>query len=244
MPKKDFPDFLVRVIACCGKRQYYPIETALETFRSAIRLRETLKDESDPEKPKDFIIGLDLVSEKDKSKPLSDYASIILSDEIVESGLKFFFHCGESLRMENESVIDALLLNASRIGHGLNLYRYPELIESYLYSDIAVELCPISNHRLGYVYDLRLHPGLLLMRCGIPTVLCSDDGLFMTQRPQVDDFFAAILSWNLNLGDIKALCRNSIQYACLTLEETDRLMQVWESQWNNFVESFAQHNSY
>jgi adenosine deaminase len=140
--------------------------------------------------------------------------------------------------MENESVIDALLFNASRIGHGVNLYRYPELMDVYRLSDVAVELCPISNHRLGYVYDLRLHPGLLLMRSGIPTVLCSDDGLFMTQRPQVDEFFAAILSWNLNLGDIKALCRNSIQYACLTPEETERLMQAWESQWNAFVEAF------
>jgi adenosine deaminase-related growth factor len=236
--KKDFPDFTVRIIACSGKNEKYTVEEALETFRSAIRLSETLKDESDPENPKDFIIALDLVNEEDKSKPLSDYASIFLSHEITESGLKFVFHCGESLRMDNESVIDALLLSASRIGHGVNLYRYPELMEIYRNADVAVELCPISNHRLGYVYDLRLHPGLLLMRSGIPTVLCSDDGLFMTQRPQVDEFFAAILSWNLNLGDIKALCRNSIKYACLSQEETDRLMQAWESQWDAFVESF------
>lgn len=178
------------------------------------------------------------MNEEDKSKPLSDYAYLFLADEFIESGLKYILHCGESLRMGNESVIDALLLGASRIGHGLNLYRFPVLMEIYRNFDIAVELCPISNHRLGYVYDLRLHPGLLLMRSGIPTVLCSDDGIFMTQRPQVDEFFAAILSWNLNLGDIKALCRNSIQYACLSPEETDRLMQAWESQWNAFVETF------
>ena len=236
--KKEYPDFTVRVIACSGKDQKYTIEGALETFRSAIRLSKTLKDESDPDNPKDFIIGLDLVNEEDKSKPLSDYAHIFLSDEIAESGLDIILHCGESLRMDNESVIDALLFNASRIGHGVNLYRYPELMEAYRNAEVAVELCPISNHRLGFVYDLRLHPGLLLMRSGIPTVLCSDDGVFMTQNPQVDEFFAAILSWNLNLGDIKALCRNSIQYACLPLVDTDRLMQAWESQWNAFVESF------
>lgn len=228
----------MRVIACSGKNERYTIEKAQETFRSAIRLKETLKDESDPENPEDFIIALDLVNEEDKSKPLSDYAYIFLADEFIESGLKYILHCGESLRMDNESVIDALLLGASRIGHGLNLYRFPLLMEIYRNADIAVELCPISNHRLGYVYDLRLHPGLLLMRSGIPAVLCSDDGIFMTQRPQVDEFFAAILSWNLNLGDIKALCRNSIQYACLSPEETDRLMQAWESQWNAFVETF------
>ena len=236
--KKEYPDFTVRVIACSGKNERYTIEKAQETFRSAIRLKETLKDESDPENPEDFIIALDLVNEEDKSKPLSDYAYIFLADEFIESGLKYILHCGESLRMDNESVIDALLLGASRIGHGLNLYRFPVLMEIYRNFDIAVELCPISNHRLGYVYDLRLHPGLLLMRSGIPAVLCSDDGIFMTQRPQVDEFFAAILSWNLNLGDIKALCRNSIQYACLSPEETDRLMQAWESQWNAFVETF------
>ena len=101
----------------------------------------------------------------------------------------------------------------------------------------------MSNYRLGYVADLRLHPGLQYLINGIPVVLCSDDGLFMARAPMVDDFYAAILCWDLNLGDIKAICRNSITYSGLSEKEINRLMLAWEKQWKDFVEAMLKkHN--
>lgn len=46
-----------------------------------------------------MIIGLDLVNEEDAGNPLEDYADYFNSDKIRESGLNYFFHCGESLRL-------------------------------------------------------------------------------------------------------------------------------------------------
>ena len=105
-----------------------------------------------------------------------------------------------------------------------------------LYRDlqIAVEVCPISNHRLGYVYDLRLHPALYYLRTGIPVVICSDDGLFMTPRPLVDDFYSAVLCWDLSIESIREICERSIRAGGLSEEETDHLLQVWRRSWNAF----------
>ena len=77
----------------------------------------------------------------------------------------------------------------------------------------------------------------------IPIVLCSDDGLLMSRAPMVDDFYAAILCWDLNLGDIKAICRNSIRYSGLSDMEIERLMKTWEFKWNEFVRRQNEKNS-
>ena len=177
-----------------------------------------------------------MVNEEDASKPLSDYADYFLSEEVQNSGLKLFLHCGESLREDNTSVIDAYMLGAERAGHGFNLYRFPELMEKYIEKGVALEVCPISNYRLGYVEDLRLHPALTYLRNGVPVIICSDDGLYLSESPLVDDFYEAILCWDLSLGDVKALCKNSITYSGLTDQEKNRLMQAWEAQWDRFIQ--------
>ena len=234
--RREFADFRVRVVALGGKGLKYTVEFAEDALREGIRLSKTFLDEFDPEHPETFIVALDLVNEEDTGRPLSEYADFFLSEEVKESGLKVYLHCGESLRMDNESVIDAYLYGAARVGHGLNLYRFPELTEKYKEQNIAMEICPMSNHLLGYVKDLRLHPAAYYLRKGIPIVLCSDDGLYMTGQPLVDDWYAAVVSWDLTLGEIKEICRNSIVYSSLSETEKARMMQVWEKQWDDFCQ--------
>lgn len=233
--RKDNPDFLVRIIGCSGKDNENTIASATNTLSSFIKLSKTVKDEFDPNNIENFIIGLDLANEEDNSKPLSEYVDYLSSDEVVNSGLRLYLHCGESLRLDNDSVVDAYLLNSYRVGHALNLYRFPELLKQYKEKDIAIEVCLMSNYRLGYVKDLRLHPALQYLLNGITIVLCSDDGLFMTKAPLVDDFYAAILCWDLNLADIKSICLNSILYSGLSQNEIDRLKNAWQNKWDNFV---------
>ena len=233
--KKEHPDFLVRLIGCSGKDEGTTVESSCEVLRSYIRVSKLVKDDFDPDNAEDFIIGLDLANEEDVSKPLGDFAEFLMSDEVRDSGLKLYLHCGESLRRDNNSVVDAYIMKTRRAGHALNMYRFPQLMKEYAGKHIAVEVCLMSNYRLGYVRDLRLHPGLQYMISGIPIVLCSDDGLFMARAPMVDDFYSAILCWDLNLGDIKALCRNSIIYSGLSETERSRLMKAWENCWDEFI---------
>ena len=237
--KDEYPDFTVRVIGVSGKNDFFEKESAVQILRNVIRLSSVIKDEYDPANPKDFIIGLDLVNEEDDSKPLSEYADFFLSEEARESGLQYFLHAGESLRMENDNIIDAYLFGTSRVGHGFNLYRFPELMQKFREKDIALEVCPISNYRLGYAVDVRLHPGLIYLEQDLPVVICSDDGLFLTGAPLTDDYYTVILSWDLGIAEIKELCRNAIVYGGLPEDETQALLKKWETDWNTFVESFT-----
>ena len=238
--KDEYPDFVVRVIGDSGKNDFFEKEFAVGILRIVMHLSSKIKDEYDPANPKAFIIGMDLVNEEDSSKPLREYADFFTSDEVKESGLKLFLHAGESLRYDNEEVIDAYLFGASRIGHGINLFRFPKLMEKFREKGIAVETAPISNYRLGYVSDLRLHPAQIYLKYGIPVVICSDDGLFLSREPLTDDFYAVILSWNLGVAEIKELCRNAIVYAGLPQDETEALLAKWEKDWNDFVMNFKE----
>ena len=236
--RRDHPDLVVRIIGCSGKDSTSSVEESVDTLRSMIRVSKLVKDEFDPENVEDFIIGLDMVNEEDSSKPLSEFAEFLTSDEVKESGLGLYLHCGESLRRDNDTVVDAWLMDSTRVGHALNLYRYPKVMEEYSKKPIPIEVCLMSNYRLNYVKDLRLHPGLIYMIFGIPIVLCSDDGLFMSRQPMVDDFYSAILCWDLELANIKAICRNSIKYSGLSEKEISRIMKNWEAKWDNFVSEF------
>ena len=82
--------------------------------------------------------------------------------------LPFLIHAGESNLPSNTMVVDAMLLGAERIGHGLMLPRHPELLAQAAATGIpSVEVCPISNQVLGYVPNLMDHPGLLMLRNGV-----------------------------------------------------------------------------
>ena len=107
-------------------------------------------------------------------------------------------------------------------------------MKKYIEDDIAVEVCPISNLTLGYIHDLRLHPAMHYLNADVPIVICSDDGLFMTPRPLVDDFDSAVLCWDLSIESIREICERSIRAGGLSEEETDHLLQVWRRSWNAF----------
>ena len=85
----------------------------------------------------------------------------------------------------NQNIIDAFLLNTleknnfkqkpMRIGHGLELCKSAYLMDLYKKHHIGVEICPISNNYLGYVADLRNHPGIIYFTKGIKISLNPDD---------------------------------------------------------------------
>lgn len=65
-----------------------------------------------------FVIGFDLVGQEDKGEPLVKFADQLNS---VDPKINFFFHAGETNWngiSTDLNLLDALLLNTKRIGHG------------------------------------------------------------------------------------------------------------------------------
>ena len=188
-----------------------------------------------------WVRGFDLVAEEDAGHTTHFHAKEFLKLDSLkkETGveLPLYLHDGESNWVSTANLYDAVLLGTKRIGHGFNLFRFPNLMELVKEKDICVEISPLSNQILGYIRDLRMHPASTYLRRGVNCVISSDDPLIFDYHGLSYDFWSVALAWELDLAALKKLTRNSIEYAALTEVEKAQAMAVWERRWNKFVDN-------
>jgi len=249
-------DITLRIVYC-DSRYLYPGET-VDGFRN--RITESMKSAADlmAQYP-GIVVGADVYSEEDKGAT-AYYMAPMMEEareySMAEYGfeLPLYLHDGESSfptgvqdspvsltgpypGTVNNNMIDAYLLGAERVGHGIELVKLPELASMYASEGIHLEICPISNQVLGYVPDLRNHPAILLMRSGIRISINPDDPAIFGSGGVTCDFVVAVLAWDLSLADLKCLIMNSIEDAAMTEEEKAELMDSWEIRWDDFINS-------
>jgi len=183
-------------------------------------------------------LGIDLVNEEDKENTNLYYINELLEArrkaEQRNITLPLYLHSGESNWTENENILDAVLLDARRIGHGIALFKHPLLMQIVKKRGIAIEVCPISNQVLGYVADLRNHPAVLYINSGLPVVICPDDpGIWKCTFSH--DFYAAFMAWGLDLKCLKQLAMNSLIYSAMNSKEKERALEFWRKKWAEFI---------
>mmetsp|Transcript_85930 Transcript_85930/g.119278 ORF Transcript_85930/g.119278 Transcript_85930/m.119278 type:complete len:137 (-) Transcript_85930:156-566(-) len=134
-------------------------------------------------------------------------------------------------------MLDLLTINCTRVGHGFNLAKHPYLYDTYKERNICLEVCPISNHLLKYMKDLRTHPAIGIYNYGIKISLNNDDpGIFNTDI--IWDYVAAAVSFQFDLLDLKKIIYNSLECCCYKDDRRKKLTEEWEKRWANFITEF------
>lgn len=226
------PVFTLRIVACAGKNDIWDpqFDTLMD---NAMFVRENLKD---PDREnRDMVVAIDIVNDEDSSYSLARYEDRVRSIVASHPGLKLTLHAGESLRGENAEIAIALRCGIDRLGHGFNLYRYPDLFMEVREKGIPIEVCPVSNRALGYCEDFAKHPASTYRASGIPLVICSDDPAYQADEILVGDYLAVAVGWDLTLDEVRSLSRNSIEYSFLAPEDKAVLLHDWERRWEEFV---------
>jgi adenosine deaminase CECR1 len=224
---------------------------------------------NDPEVRK-YIIGFDLVGEEDRYHSLAYYLDDFFRiQQYTQSNgypnLPFYFHAGETFwnRKSHDNLYEAILLNTSRIGHGLALQYHPVLMQIVRSRKIAIEVahsfvwiiylfvrrlklsvsfldlfqvCPISNQLLRFVSDLRNHPAVVYMTNGLPVAISNDDPHVFGYSGLSYDYYEAIISWNLTLRNIKQLAMNSLLFSGLEGNEKSQQLRDWTTRWKSWIE--------
>lgn len=187
----------------------------------------------------DLVIGFDQVAEEDRWNKTSYYLEQFFTiDSIAKKegyDLPYYFHDGESTLPSNNNLIDAVMLNTKRIGHGINLFRFPLLELAVKEKQIALEVCPLSNQILGYVSDLRMHPASGYIKRNIPITLSTDDPQIFNYNGLTYDFWTAFMAWELDLRTIKKIALNSIVYSGMNKKEKKKALEFFNKKWEEFI---------
>ncbi|KAH8327271.1 hypothetical protein KR074_009192, partial [Drosophila pseudoananassae] len=249
---QQHPDFMGIKIIFSAYRGFEVdrIKNIVENFK---RIHEAMPN---------FVVGFDFLGQEDKGKPLYDFWHILKD---FPPTARFFFHGGETSKLNgincesfytfsyldwfgtstDLNLLDALLLNTTRIGHGYALVKHPIIMSAMKNRKIAVEVCPISNQVLNLVWDLRNHPGAIFLAQDMPIVICSDDPGFWNGKGLSYDFYYAIMSLapkNAGLRLLKTLVYNSIRYSAMTEEEQSRSYQILEKNWSIFIDKVLEES--
>ena len=145
-----------------------------------------------------------------------------------EVGLHSVPHAGETVGPE--SVWGAIrVLGAERLGHGVRSVEDSELVEYLAERRIPLEICPISNIRLGIYPDLVDHPLRRLYDAGVPITINSDDPpLFNTTYNDE----AKLLSdpFNFDINTINDILLNGVRHSFLPAEEKQSLETLFQEE--------------
>lgn len=227
--KQDYPDFNgVRII-------YAPIRAVDEAtvdkyVETTLEINAMFGD---------FLAGFDLVGQEDLGQPLEQFIPQLLS--LKDNGIRLFHHAGETNWYGSSTdlnLLDAVLLDVVRIGHGYAIVKHPEVARLVKEKGIGIEINPISNQVLKLVDDLRNHPANQLIANGFPVVICNDDpGLWGAKALSYDwyEAFMGMTSRETDLRFLKQLAMNSYLYSGMPLEEKSKALERWNIEWMKFV---------
>lgn len=133
-----------------------------------------------------------------------------------QAGLRVVAHAGEAFGAG--SIYGALdRLGAERIGHGIRSVDDPVLLARLADEQIPLEVCPLSNYRVGAVPPNAPHPIRRLLDAGVRCTVNSDDpGMFGTTL--VDDYML-LAEQGFTWKELWALNRATIDAAFTSPEE-------------------------
>lgn len=103
-------------------------------------------------------------------------------------------------------------LGVTRIQHGVRAAEDPELLAWLAGQGVTLDVCPISNVKLGVVPELAQHPILQLEQAGIPCTVNTDDPMVFGNSLE-DEYYALWQHLNCTREQLKNFAANGFKVA-------------------------------
>ncbi|RYG10456.1 MAG: adenosine deaminase, partial [Caulobacteraceae bacterium] len=162
-------------------------------------------------------VGLD---SSEVGHPPSKFKSVFAAAGSM--GLKRVAHAGEE--GPPEYVWEALdLLKIDRMDHGNRSMEDPALVARLAASQMTLTVCPLSNHKLCVVDDLKDHPVPEMLRQGLHVTINSDDPAYFGGYVN-ENYRQLATAVGLTREQVTQLARNSFEGSFLTSAEKSAFM--------------------
>ena len=160
-------------------------------------------------------VGLDSA---EQGHPPSKFARVFAA--AAAKGLKVVAHAGEE--GPPAYIWEALeLLKVDRIDHGNRALEDAVLVERIVADGLTLTVCPLSNHKLCVVPDLKDHPIKRMLALGLKATINSDDPAYFGGYMNAN-YSAVTQSVGLTRDDLVILAKNSFTGSFLTPDEIAR----------------------
>src|ERR1039457_3808274 len=180
-------------------------EAAMKTLEEAIPFKDWI-----------MAVGLDSA---EAGNPPSKFTEIF--DHARKNGFITVAHAGEE--GPADYVWEALdLLKVSRVDHGNNSLDDKRLVDELVRLKIPLTICPLSNHKLRVVKDLKDHPLKKMMNMGLVITINSDDPAYFGGYIN-ENYNAVADALKLSKEDIYIIAKNSINASFLNDNEKELL---------------------
>ena len=169
---------------------------------------------------RDTVIGLDLANDEANfdGKPFAG-----LFRKAKAAGLRLTVHAGESrIPTSSQSILSALDdLGAERLGHGVQIYRDPALMEAVAKRGVILELCPTSNVLTKSISASEAYPIRQIRAAGVRVCINADDpGVFDYDLNHEYELLARL--HGLTEADFAAMNRDALAASFLPAEAKSR----------------------
>jgi adenosine deaminase len=186
---------------------------------------------------RDRPVGLDIAGFPETTHPPRAFTEALAPAR--EAGVPLTVHAGEQGRPPDftdappELIVEAVeRLGARRIGHGTSLAASAQARQLLRARGVAVECCPVSNAKMGFM-PVADHPLPLLLREGLLASLSTDDPLMFGPFTVAETFEAIASSLGLDEADLLTLTRNGIESAFVTDARRALLLQQLRNRLQN-----------
>ncbi|HEX4923962.1 MAG TPA: adenosine deaminase [Bdellovibrionales bacterium] len=171
---------------------------------------------------RDTFLAIDLAGDE-AGYPCKTFAPLFMKAK--KAGLRVTVHSGEADQPgAAEFVRDAIeCLGAERIGHGVQIYRDPKMIEFVKSEKVVLELCPTSNWLTNAVKNLGAHPIRFLGDQGVAVTVNSDDpGLFGIDL--TNEYHVLHNELGFSVDELRKLADEAARHSFIPIEERRK---VW-----------------
>jgi len=127
---------------------------------------------SDDTRTDGLLAGLDITMQPADLAALDRYLTTLRG--LQRSGLRITIHLGELFGAAFSRQVLARII-PDRIGHGVLLLDDPDTVQLIREHGICLDMCPVSNTRLGVWDWTRSSPAAEAIRLGLPVTINSDD---------------------------------------------------------------------